>query len=77
MFQRPRPGPPSPRVRPLRGVAAYTETTTSATPAAIAEAACSTNTSKLEPPVDVESVNRGRMPRNSASCRVPMPVPPA
>ena len=38
-----------------------------AIPAAIAAAACWTCTSKLEPPVCVESVQRGAIPRYSAS----------
>ena len=50
-----------------RGLAAYEITTTSAMPRAIAAAACSACTSKLDPPTWVESVHAGWMPRYSAS----------
>src|SRR4051812_47471807 len=69
----PRMGPPllSPRrlanVRLARGVWANTTRTHSATPDAMADAACSRYTSNTEPPVMVESVKRAVMPRNSAS----------
>jgi hypothetical protein len=63
---RPALSAPPGRRRSLRGVAAYTPTTTSHRPAAMAAAACSTWISKLEPPTAVPSTKRGCTPRYSA-----------
>ncbi|CAM5263891.1 hypothetical protein STANM309S_06345 [Streptomyces tanashiensis] len=60
-----------------RAVEPYTSRTAFAWPAAIASAACAAMTSQVAPPTAVESTQRGRRPRYSATstgARVPRPA---